>query len=722
MSRIRTKWLSEHLYPNKDALIALNPSIYYIYKTRQDLNYINIETEEDRLWFLCWWESIGHIDYPDTEWNLSNKDDLYFKKITPVDFISKYPRAVLFWLQGWKKIFLDKYELLDYEYLTDEKPSHGNSIMPLPMFLELIWSQRSDIKEEFNISTTPGCFALVNWWLNTGSKEYKKLYWRPSSHNLSRLMRLKENSDASKFELPFFLFAILNESEYLKNTFDINTEFGKLQLLNWWQVTGKLEYPFIEWSLEKEAGIISYLLETSKSQKFSQFKIPNFLEYIFEERKDLHVIFGVANINLGFVLMRWWHEHGLNDYLGLSLLQKDSNLFNDFALQLQGCDYIESHAKKNIMENENKFGVNVIGFAFGSFGLGEDVRMATRVLKSINIPSAVIDVPIPGPAKLDKTVNEFVSKNIIHNVNLYCLPPTDMMRLSLEGGRHLINTDTYNVGAWPWELASWPKEFNGVHEFVNEIWAHSTFVEKAFKSIGDTPVIKMPMAVEIPKPNFISRSSFGLNNSDFLFYILFDGSSWLSRKNPLASIYAYLRAFPETTAGVGLVIKVMNVYENNTIWMEVLRLVSTNPNIKIINQIMTRQDTIDLMNCCDAYISLHRSEGFGRVIAESMLLGKPTIVSNYSGNVDFCTESTAYIVGGEMTSLSDGDYVFYEDQSWFDPDINTASELMCELYEDNVKREDIIENALSNIKENYSIEAVSMAYKERLLEIKKIVN
>jgi len=31
----------------------------------------------------------------------------------------------------------------------------------------------------------------------------------------------------------------------------------------------------------------------------------------------------------------------------------------------------------------------------------------------------------------------------------------------------------------------------------------------------------------------------------------------------------------------------------------------------------------------------HRSEGFGLFIAEAMYLGKPVIVTNYSGNTDF---------------------------------------------------------------------------------------
>ena len=34
---------------------------------------------------------------------------------------------------------------------------------------------------------------------------------------------------------------------------------------------------------------------------------------------------------------------------------------------------------------------------------------------------------------------------------------------------------------------------------------------------------------------------------------------------------------------------------------------------------MDRPDVLGLINCCDAYASLHSAEGFGRTIAEAIL-------------------------------------------------------------------------------------------------------
>ena len=44
---------------------------------------------------------------------------------------------------------------------------------------------------------------------------------------------------------------------------------------------------------------------------------------------------------------------------------------------------------------------------------------------------------------------------------------------------------------------------------------------------------------------------------------------------------------------------------------------------------------MNLYGCCDVLVSLHRSEGFGRVIAECIILGLEIITTNWGGNTDF---------------------------------------------------------------------------------------
>ena len=53
---------------------------------------------------------------------------------------------------------------------------------------------------------------------------------------------------------------------------------------------------------------------------------------------------------------------------------------------------------------------------------------------------------------------------------------------------------------------------------------------------------------------------------------------------------------------------------------------------------------IHLYGCCDVFLSLHRSEGFGRGMAEALQLGVDVIATDYGGNTDFCIGPLAHPV------------------------------------------------------------------------------
>ena len=61
-----------------------------------------------------------------------------------------------------------------------------------------------------------------------------------------------------------------------------------------------------------------------------------------------------------------------------------------------------------------------------------------------------------------------------------------------------------------------------------------------------------------------------------------------------------------------------------------------------------------LLARADCYVSLHRSEGFGLTLAESMALGTPVIATGYSGNTDFTTPHNSYLVDWTPTRVDPG--------------------------------------------------------------------
>jgi hypothetical protein len=91
---------------------------------------------------------------------------------------------------------------------------------------------------------------------------------------------------------------------------------------------------------------------------------------------------------------------------------------------------------------------------------------------------------------------------------------------------------------------------------------------------------------------------------------------------------------------------------------------------------MRRPELLALFNACDSFISLHRAEGFGRCLAEALLLGKQVIATGFSGNTDFCHEPRVALVRYSKVGLKPGDYMWGEGQSWAEPDVDHAAELM----------------------------------------------
>jgi glycosyltransferase involved in cell wall biosynthesis len=217
--------------------------------------------------------------------------------------------------------------------------------------------------------------------------------------------------------------------------------------------------------------------------------------------------------------------------------------------------------------------------------------------------------------------------------------------------------DSYrNIGWWPWELAVFPKAWRPyAFELVDEVWASSTFLEDMYKKSTDKPVKVMPLAVSVERMKPYPRKHYGLPENKFLYLYIFDFNSSIARKNPLAAVKAFKSAFKSSDKTVGLVLKTMNTDPNNVLWKSFVNECQTDKRIQLITETLDRTEVLGLINICDAYLSLHRAEGYGRTLAEAMLLGKPVIATNYSGNVDFMRYGS-FPVDFQLIAVEENDY------------------------------------------------------------------
>jgi glycosyltransferase involved in cell wall biosynthesis len=637
--------------------------------SRSDLRAaMDMTTFAGRLGALIWWDEHGKFEYPRLVWQTSST----ILKLN--------------------------------EVVHDAK----GTLIDVPRFLAPLVNSRPDLSRDVDLNSFNGRFDMLLWWDMHGKREYRRLDW-PTTKIFDRLNELDDGDQRGLLRVPHFLPLLIGSRSDLRALFNLDAFMGRVNAMRWWMGGGQREYPSLHWSLQDS---VDDLLRTSSAAEGS-VPLPQLLLAIRKSRKDLSASFDIETVHGALGLVSWWQDSGRVEYMELRHLRIVPTEIRDQALVEQRNWQPSIQARP--------FGVNIVGFPQGVLGLGEDARMAAQVMQLNHTDVVLINAPMSGPPRLDTSFNHLLTDELAYQVSLFCLPPPEMVRLTLEGGRRLIESDTYRIGAWPWELPHWPSAFGQAHEFVHEIWAQSRFVEAVYARLGRAKVRHMPMAVVIPTPQAIDRQRYSLPANDFLFYLMFDGNSWLTRKNPVAGIMAFKQAFASNASGVGLVIKAMNVRDSDPTWRQVCELAAADARIHIVSERLNRQDTIDFMACCDAYISLHRSEGFGRVIAEAMALGQPVVATNFSGNVDFCDEETAFLVDGELVPLRPGDYLFHEGQYWCDPDVEIAARQIARLFEDASLRERIAKAGRERIERDYSMAAVAHAYAQRLDEIRNTV-
>jgi len=356
-----------------------------------------------------------------------------------------------------------------------------------------------------------------------------------------------------------------------------------------------------------------------------------------------------------------------------------------------------------------KGGVTIVGHARGALGIGEDCRMAVRALQTAGVPVAVLDVPVPGDAA-DDSLRGLLSDAPPYAATLLCLTGFASLELFAREGAALWEGRNV-IGLWPWELPRWPDRFAAAADLVGELWAASAFTADSYND-APVPVRHLPPAVSVSPAN-LSRADFGLPEDTFLFHAGFDGNSTLARKNPLGAIAAFQAAFPATRPDVGLVLKAMNLPPES----ELHDAIAGDPRIRLMDRRLPRAHTEALLACCDAHLSLHRAEGFGRIPAEALALGLPVIATDWSGTADYLTTETGFPVEYTLIPVPPGAYPFAEGQHWAEPDIAHAACLMRQVADDPVTARAVAARGQARIRRDYSPEAAGRRYRARLEEL-----
>jgi hypothetical protein len=363
--------------------------------------------------------------------------------------------------------------------------------------------------------------------------------------------------------------------------------------------------------------------------------------------------------------------------------------------------------------------VRLFGHFSSTTGIGSSSRGTAEALAAAGVDFDVVHLPWPDPhpqpVPVPPPADPAAAGRWMWPVNIVHMNPGDVAILGEPAIAELglaNDTRAFTIGLWAWETQNGvPSSWLPLYPAYDEIWTPSAHAAAAIARTAPVPVVVVPHVIAPPAPS-LGRAALGLPTDAFVFLFVFDAYSNVRRKNPAAVIAAYRMAFPRPSGGMMLVLKgkMLSPAELADLTVQA----AGRPDIVIVAERWSGERLLALMAACDAYVSLHRAEGFGRTMAEAMAYGKPVIATAWSGNMDFMTDQTAYLVPYRLTALEVGDQDFEAGSIWAEPDVAAAAALMDHVASRRAEAAHVGQRAAEWVNVNLSAAAIGRRMRERL--------
>lgn len=320
-------------------------------------------------------------------------------------------------------------------------------------------------------------------------------------------------------------------------------------------------------------------------------------------------------------------------------------------------------------------GFNLIGYATSPLGLGEDLRSFASILEFLGIPFSVTDLPTESSGKVPYHWKCLTTED--YDNSIFFMSPMgcrDLHRVFPE----LFEKPKTTIGYFLWELPDLPEEFIPSLHLVKHIWCPTKFVQKAFMAKSRQLTLCIPLPVnQVQGAGFDFRENLNIPDDAFVCLYMFDLHSTINRKNPQATTAAFLE-FAKNKPDVFLTLKINRWQGRNP---KELAWLPQHPQIKIITDTLMSHHIVDLYQSANCYLSLHRSEGFGRTLVEALQNNLALITTNYSGPADFVNANNAYLVEWAPRKVLPGEYPHSKGSIWCEPDIASAVRQLEAVYQ-----------------------------------------
>ena len=362
--------------------------------------------------------------------------------------------------------------------------------------------------------------------------------------------------------------------------------------------------------------------------------------------------------------------------------------------------------------------ITIIGHPWAPIGMGEQMRSHVQACGAVHLHHRIFDIfryAQRTDAAHTRLLGDLEIEELPGGIRIFHINGDEVDRvIAAFEARGGVFADGYNIIVPAWELPAYPKEWALHLKKFDEVWALSQFIADSLATAG----IKAPLigqAIEFEHGPMLPRRHFGIRESAFVLLHFFDLSSYATRKNPQAvlEMFERLRA-DDPFRDIQLVLKVKNGEKGAEEWAEG---VADDPQIKVIATPLDTFGVRSLVNACDVFVSLHRSEGFGRGLGEAMGLGRLALGTGWSGNVDFMTPDNSLMVRHELIKLRRDEYPFWKNQSWADADVGHAVELLRPVLDDPTRGRALAERGRADALRTHGNRAVGLRILGRLRDI-----
>jgi 2-polyprenyl-3-methyl-5-hydroxy-6-metoxy-1,4-benzoquinol methylase len=355
------------------------------------------------------------------------------------------------------------------------------------------------------------------------------------------------------------------------------------------------------------------------------------------------------------------------------------------------------------------------GHVFDATGYGEAARGYVRALHAAGVRLSVVNLNKNQPQVRDDLVESLTNRRGDGDFHLFHGIPSQWARLAFP----LRNA----IGMTVWETDTMPLQWRNALSHVLEVWLPCEFNVAVFKRDLRTPIVKLPHVVVDRRVNGDARDASSFLNvtpDDFVVYGVFE---WQERKCPHEVLSAYLQAFAAERDTVLIIKTNPGAADVAARALASARAqTSSQARISIRAEAWSEAELEAVHRRGDAYISLHRGEGWCYPLFEAASRGTPVVATAFGGPLEYLKPEFAHLVPYQLAPVRQPYLYYHPTMRWAQPEVGAASGKLRWIYEHRDEARQRAAGAVEQIRESYSAERVGATARDSLVKLLERTN